>query len=389
MTATTARRGAGAQRLPAGAAELTEKHRRVLSAARGAGAGEVRLTSPAALAWLLDGARVHVSLAGPPVLQAVVGPDGVDLGVHSNESDRLLAEEIPPGLAETLGLRVHRVRWDRPLEDLDGWLPGSDRGRDPVPEDAIAPALRAARGPLLPAEASRYRALCRDVATAFTAVLAGARPDQTERQLAAAVVAALADAGTEVLVVLVAGESRLTVRHPMPTGAPLGHRAMAVACARRHGLVANLSRWVTMPAGAASGDGTGSGDVGAQDAAGAAVLQVEADVLDALAPGTTFASLLETVQAAYPRHGLPADEWTRHHQGGAAGYAGRDPRLAPGVPDVVQAGQAFAFNPTAQGAKVEDTVLLGPDRVEVLTVDPDWPTTQVRGRARPLPLAVG
>ncbi len=220
-------------------------------------------------------------------------------------------------------------------------------------------------------------------------MLAGARPEQTERQLGAAVVAALADAGTEVLVVLVAGQSRLKVRHPLPTGAPLGRRAMVVACARRHGLVANLSRWVTMPTAASGEAGSDSDGDGNHEAAGAAVLEVEADVLDALAPGTTFASLLETVQAAYPRHGLPAEEWTRHHQGGAAGYAGRDPRLAPGVPDVVQAGQAFAFNPTAPGAKVEDTVLLGPDGVEVLTVDPGWPTTQVRGRARPLPLVVG
>jgi hypothetical protein len=47
------------------------------------------------------------------------------------------------------------------------------------------------------------------------------------------------------------------------------------------------------------------------------------------------------------------------------------------------AGQAFAWNPTGQGAKVEDTVLLTDAGLEVLTVDPDWPTRHVAGRRRP------
>ncbi|MGR0321235.1 hypothetical protein [Agromyces sp. ZXT2-3] len=59
----------------------------------------------------------------------------------------------------------------------------------------------------------------------------------------------------------------------------------------------------------------------------------------------------------------------------------------PGIAAVVQPGQAFAWNPTAPGAKVEDTVLVGPGGVEVLTVDPRWPAVRVAGRDRPGELA--
>jgi hypothetical protein len=46
-------------------------------------------------------------------------------------------------------------------------------------------------------------------------------------------------------------------------------------------------------------------------------------------------------------------------------------------------GQAFAWNPTGASAKVEDTVLLTEDDLQVLTVDPDWPTVSHAGRQRP------
>ena len=52
----------------------------------------------------------------------------------------------------------------------------------------------------------------------------------------------------------------------------------------------------------------------------------------------------------------------------------------------MQVDQAFAWNPTAPGAKVEDTVLVRADGIEVLTVDPRWPTTSVGGLDRPVEL---
>jgi Xaa-Pro aminopeptidase len=218
----------------------------------------------------------------------------------------------------------------------------------------------------LPGELARYRALCREVGEALTDAALGADPGDTERSVAARLAGDLVARGIDPLVTLVAGRARLGHRHPLPTDSPLGDRAMLVVCGRRHGLIANATRWVRFaPADPAETD------------AARRILRVEAAFLDATVPGVTLGEVFAAGIAAYAANGFSTDEWRRHHQGGAAGYAGRDPRAMPGIADVLQPRQAFAWNPTAPGAKVEDTVLVGPDGIEVLTLDPRWPTTRV------------
>ena len=43
----------------------------------------------------------------------------------------------------------------------------------------------------------------------------------------------------------------------------------------------------------------------------------------------------------------------------------------------MQARQAFAWNPTITGTKIEDTALVIDDHVEMLTTTPDWPLISV------------
>jgi Xaa-Pro aminopeptidase len=223
---------------------------------------------------------------------------------------------------------------------------------------------------------ARYRALGSEVAEALMDAAMAALPQHAERDVAARLASDLVARGIDPLVTLVAGRSRLGHRHPLPTAAPIGDRAMLVVCGRRHGLIANATRWVRF----------GPVDAAETDAA-RRILDVEAAFLDATVPGATLGDAFAAGIAAYAANGFDPDEWRRHHQGGAAGYAGRDPRAVPGIADVVRAGQAFAWNPTAPGAKVEDTVLVGSDGIEVLTLDPRWPTVRVARRERPIELA--
>ncbi|GAA4487639.1 hypothetical protein [Microbacterium panaciterrae] len=66
-----------------------------------------------------------------------------------------------------------------------------------------------------------------------------------------------------------------------------------------------------------------------------------------------------------------------------AGYDGRDPRATPQSTDQFT-GRAFvAWNPSAPGAKIEDTVTIAHGTVTTLTVDERWPTVHVRGLDRP------
>lgn len=327
-----------------------------LAAVRAAAGGPLLLTSHEALAWYLDGVRTHVSLAGPPVVAVRAGDDGDVLYVAANEADRLIAEELLPVDAD----RVVRVPWQTPP------AAAAAAAGPAVAEADVAEALRAARANLLPGEAERYRALGRETAAALTDVAGVLSPDSAERDAAAALAGALAGRGIDPLVVLVAGRERLAHRHPLPTAGPLGDRAMLVVCGRRHGLIANATRWV--------------GQAGPDDDR---ILAVEAAFLAATLPGARLDEVFAAGCAGYAAAGFDADEWRRHHQGGPTGYAGRDPRATGETRDAVAPGHAFAWNPSAPGAKVEDTVLVTPRGVEVLTVDPRWPAVEHAGLARP------
>ena len=341
-------------------ADRAVKRERVLGILDAAGADAIRLTSHAAIAWYLDGARTHVSLMGDPVLAVQVDRDRDVISVFTNEAERMTREELP-GDAEVIP-----VPWAGSLASAFPVLGQT------LAEADVAAQLRAARGSLLPTELARYRELCGEAASAVSDAIFGAQPGMTERELAAHLGFALLSRGIDPVVILVAGQSRLAVRHPLPTEAALGERTMVVVCGRRHGMIANVTRWVTF-----------TRPDGALRDATARILEVEADTFDATVPGAAMTEVFSALTSAYGERGFAADEWMNHHQGGAAGYNGRDPRVVATVPDVVQLGQPFAWNPTAPGVKVEDTVLLSAEGIVPLTTDLRWPTVTVRGRERP------
>lgn len=321
-------------------------------------ADRIVLTTATSLGWYLDGARTHVSLAAPPIIACVVDRQGDTVLATDNEVARLIAEELPAGVD------VRVVPWDRPLPIPT--LSGT------VTEDEVAAELRRVRLPLLPNEIERYADLGAETAAALTTILTKARPTHRELDLAADLTAAIVRLGAEPLVVLVGGGSRTAVRHPLPTAAALGRRALVVVCARRDGLIVNVSRSVAF-----------APPTSAEESAQRRILAVEAAYLDALVPGATLAEVFRAGCVAYGANGFDADEWRRHHQGGVAGYAGRDPRATDLTQDSIVSGQAFAWNPTGDGAKVEDTVLLTDGGIRVLSQDPAWPTVTYAGRERP------
>lgn len=352
----------------ASADERAAKRDRVLDVLRARDASSIVLRTPASLAWYLDGARTHVSLAGDPIAAVVVSRDGEFVVTTENERDRLVAEELP------LGIPVTAVPWHRPLDEA---LPvGADVLVESDP--GTAAALRAARASLLPAETQRFSALGRDCADVLTQVLPTARADEPEFALAGRVAGALVDRGIDPVVVLVGSEERREHRHPLPGRGLVGRRAMVVVCGRRAGLIANVTRWVRFTEQSA-----------AERDSEARIRQVEAAFLAATIPGRSLDDVLVAGSEAYAAAGFDRDEWRRHHQGGAAGYNGRDPRATPGAADLVVPDQAFAWNPTAPGAKVEDTVMLTSDGFRVLTADGAWPTTRVGELDRPDELLLG
>jgi len=337
-----------------------EKQDRVARVRRESGGAALVLTSHEAVSWYLEGVRTHVSLAGPPVLAVRAEESGDVLYVADNEAERMIAEELLPQDAE----RIVRVPW---------WIPPAVAAGEveAVPESQVAPRLRAARARMLPAERARYRSLGQETAEALTDVLSRVGPDQTERAVAAVASAELIARGIDPLVVLVSGVQRGAFRHPLPTAGLLGDRAMIVVCGRRDGLIANATRWI----GASVDEEP--------------ILGVERAFLDASVPGARLDAAFTAGTAAYARFGFDPDEWQRHHQGGPTGYAGRDPRATASTTDLLVEDQAFAWNPTAPGVKVEDTMLRTEKGWEVLTVDERWPSVEYEGLRRPVARAYG
>lgn len=332
-----------------------EKQDRVARVRTEFGGMPLILTSHEAVSWYLEGVRTHVSLAGAPVLAVRAAADGDVLFVADNEADRMIAEELLPEDAE----RVVRVPWWTSPAVASAEMAG-------VAEADAATQLRAARARMLPAERARYRSLGRETAETLTDVLARVSPSQRERAVAAVAAAELIARGIDPLVVLVAGAERGGFRHPLPTAGVLGERAMVVVCGRRDGLIANATRWV----GASVDEEP--------------ILGVERAFLDASAPGARLDEAFAAGTAAYARFGFDADEWQHHHQGGPTGYAGRDPRATASTADLLVENQAFAWNPTGPGRKVEDTMLRTDDGWEVLTVDERWPSVEYEGLRRPV-----
>ncbi|HEY6743472.1 MAG TPA: M24 family metallopeptidase [Lapillicoccus sp.] len=330
------------------------------------------LRRPSSVAWAAAGARTHIDVSGETgVAWLVVTRDGTRVVTSRIEADRLAAEELTgPGYAWTI------LDW---VADLAGSVPTGDRvGVDgPMPgRRDVSVELEVARRSLLPEEVELYRGLGRDAAEALTAAVSACGPADSEWQWAARAAAEVTARGADPLVLLVAGADRVgRHRHPLPTAAPAGNLVMVVVCARRHGLFANLTRFVADRPLTAVKD-----DVQQR------LLRVEAAFLNATRPGQLVRDVLAAGTAAYGEYGFAPDEWRNHHQGGPTGYLSRDHLATPESTEAVEDAQAFAWNPSVPGLKVEDTVLATAGGPEVLTVDPAWPAREVDGRQRPLVL---
>lgn len=314
----------------------------------------VWLAQPASFAWLTGGSNVVV--AEDPTGVAAVGYDGSSFSVVTDniESDRLRDEELPAGIDVTT------FEWY--ASDLERAV----RARSPQPAAADFPVTgfdrldpSSLRQPLTAADIDRYRRLGRESASALEAACDRFTDGMTERDLAADISQRMIDREIRTPVVLVgSGRRAQTYRHFTPTDAPIDDYALVSVTAARGGLYASLTRIVTADPPAWLWDRY------------RAVAAVETAALAATrrvgSAGGTAREIFDEIRAAYESAGH-AGEWRNHHQGGAAGYAGREWFATPESTDAVHLPMAYAWNPTVAGAKSENTWLVSADGIECLT----------------------
>jgi Xaa-Pro dipeptidase len=334
----------------------------------------VVLTHPGSVAWLTDGLEDPIERGAASGLAWVLVTPARATVVTTNVELPRLAAEWP---IDALGLDAVTAEWFAP----DGLTRAAEQAAAPATRDDLAAdghpgfgldaadALTALRLTLSHAEQDRLRALAGDAARALESAVAAWRPGDRDLDLSAAIASALEADGIFPACLLVGGDDRVErFRHPVATGAPMRRHAMAVVVGARQGLHVALTRFAsaTTPSpGLAS--------------AHAAAHRVEAEVLAACTPGTTYGAVLAAAAEAYTMVGAPG-AWREHYQGGPVGYRQREFEIAPGQDDgpwaatPVAVGHAVAFNPSvAGGGKAEDTFLVGPDGLEWLTDTGAWP----------------
>jgi antitoxin VapB len=168
---------------------------------------------------------------------------------------------------------------------------------------------------------------------------------------------------------------------------PLQRDALAVVVGVRGGLNVALTRTASM--GATDPVLTERHRIAAE---------AEARAIEASRPGATYGQALQAQIDTYEAHDYH-EEWRNHTQGGPIGYGAREFDVAPiAAPDDyteyrIEVAHAVAWNPTVQGAKSEDTFLVGENANELVTNSSSWPSiivsTGAGERSRPAILELG
>jgi len=361
------------------AAEVDEKVGRLVAVVKDAGLGGVLLATHHNIAWLTGGRSNRIDGSREAGSQRLlVTADGRRFVLANAIEMPRLRDEVLAGLEfEPIEYPwaadqdpAHAVSAARSI--VGGTAPlGADW---PLPGTAASePLVARARSVLAVAEIDRYRALGNDCGMVVGDVCRRLRPGEDEREIAATVMLSLTAIGARAIVLLVGADDRVgKYRHPVPTATEWKQVVLVAVCAERDGLIACLSRVVATKAAPP--------DLESRTRAAASVF---GRLLDATRPGATGAQLYEVAAAAYNEAGFPGEE-ALHHQGGATGYRARDWIAHPASTDVVHARQAFAWNPSITGTKVEDTALLVDGNIELITSTPGWPSIDIDVGGRPL-----
>lgn len=319
------------------------------------------------LAWVISG-RAHVpTTIDAACFDLVITEDATFAVTNAIEAPRLAAEEFPQGLD------IKVVQW---WEGRNHGLPaetvmGSDQpGADLVDLGVEIEILRAS---LDKYDQARLADISQRSAKALGQAMREVFPDDREIDVAARITAALWRHNLEISFLGVAGQSRVKrFRHPLPTAAVVGNRVSASICAKEKGLIASVTRIVTFGALTDGEERQYSG-----------ILEVEADLLDATIVGNPFSTVIDVATQSYSTNGFESNEWQHHHQGGPTGFMPRDWPATQSSARLIQINQPIAWNPTAEGWKVEDTLITNASGISLLSNDATWPSRDVRGRNRP------
>lgn len=341
--------------------ETAQKEQRIRDLAARLGLDGICLSRAINFAWFTAGGNNRVvtgSETGAAAL--VILGEKKYVVAPKNEIERIMEEQVCD-----LGFETWTYEWYASREKAIADLIGNRRVGSDIPLGGwpvVGADLNRLRYSLTGEEIARAREIGVICSRELAATCASIQPGMTEWEIQAELAGRLLKYGVRPAVLLVGTDERaLKYRHPVPTNKKLDKYAVIGLVGEKGGLHIALTRSVYF--GAVPDALRRLYDV---------ALKVEAAFLQASTVGASSQVIFNRGRAAYAAAGFP-DEWQRHHQGGAIGYAPREYRAGEGAEEIIQPDQMLAWNPTVQGTKCEDTVLVtAAGGLEFLTSVPKW-----------------
>lgn len=346
--------------------------------------GGVLLNSQHNFAWLTGGkSNVINASAESGACFLFVRADGKRFVLANNiEMPRILAEEVSESDFEPL-----EFSWQN---EKSSGNPAFEKAKslcsnnpEIVSDLLLNPSIRSVenlishcRYSLTKEEIERYKKLGKDSADALGEVFGKIDAGETEIEIARKTKDKLAKFGINSVVTIVGADERIAnFRHPIPTENIWKKLLLISVCGKRGGLIASLSRIACI--------GEIPDDLKRRTEANADVF---AKALAATQIGATGAEIYANIDKAYAENGF-AGEINKHHQGGAIGYKTRDWVAHLNSAEIVVENQAFAWNPTITGTKIEETAILTANGFEIVTTSADFPqiSANVNGQNIVLP----
>jgi Xaa-Pro dipeptidase len=342
-------------------AELDAKHERLVEWLKAQDLAGILIRRNENVAWLAGGAvELRVLTPGETgVASLLVTAAGKRYYLTTeNEAPRLNDEEFG-------ALDFEPVLFPWFADDTNAFavkLAGGRLGSDTAGAGLTPVDLYPLRASLSESEIARYRWLGTETAAATVEALHQVEPGLSEFDLEAITAAGLLRRGILPSVALYAVDERIfKYKHAVARGQRLKQYGMLNLCSRKWGLAISITRFIHF--------GAPPADLVERFKSAA---RVNAQLLNATRAGATSAALFKAAQAAYAREGFAGEE-RFHHQGGATGYGEREWVATPDGAQVVLDHQAFAWNPSIRGGKIEDTVILRDGVIENLTSTPELP----------------
>ncbi|PWI58577.1 hypothetical protein BM613_02905 [Sulfoacidibacillus thermotolerans] len=335
-------------------------HRRVAQLLEEYALDAIVLQTRANFSWLTGGRDNHIVNASETgVASLVVFPDRIVCVTTSMEERRIREEEIG-----ALDIEIISGDWTVGIQPLyERLFKGKKIGADTLlagTTDVTAPLARARR-PFTALQIKQYRAVSQLAVQVLEETGKSLLPGMQEHAIAARISANVMALGASPIVTLVATDDRiLRYRHPIPTVQVLQRDAMLVLCAQKYGLVANVTRFVHVGRIAPE----------LRDRQERCTM-IDVKMNAATRPGVRVGDVVATGLKAYAEAGYP-DDWKLLHQGGPTGYFSREYFATLDSDDVIQEGEAYAWNPALAGFKSEDTLLVGAYHNEFLTHSGNW-----------------